>query len=64
MKEADLEVMVSMAFFVFNLDQVHQNSKGGKKMFMTAESNQLKKMSSFEEDVYSELQKWERCASP
>ncbi|CAM4438649.1 hypothetical protein FHS16_001572 [Paenibacillus endophyticus] len=33
-------------------------------MLMTTKSNNLTKMSIFKEDVYSELQKWERCASP
>lgn len=33
-------------------------------MLMIAETNDLKNMSLFEEDVYCELQKWERCASP
>lgn len=33
-------------------------------MLLNTLGNNLKSMSLFEEDVYSELQKWERCASP
>jgi hypothetical protein len=33
-------------------------------MLRTIEANNLTKMSKFEEDIYCELQKWERRASP
>jgi hypothetical protein len=33
-------------------------------MLMNKGTNNLTKMSLYEEDVYCELQKWERCASP
>jgi hypothetical protein len=33
-------------------------------MLITTVTTSHTKLSLFEEDVYSELQKWERCASP
>lgn len=33
-------------------------------MLRNTKADNLTKMSLFEEDIYCELQKWERCASP
>ncbi|CAM4419312.1 hypothetical protein PAAL109150_26285 [Paenibacillus alkaliterrae] len=33
-------------------------------MLITIATNNLTMLSFFEEDVYRELQKWKRCASP
>ncbi len=56
--------LATMAFFISRREWFTNNRREAVKMLRVTTMNDMTKLSLFEEDVYCELQKWERCASP